>query len=155
VELVREEPHASTEEGAEAIGFANGQQVQDVDACHEILDRVEIAERQAFEERAFELQRPQVVGREGLPVRKAQRPIREPCGDCRLFPRGGDPDRPARAQVNGDQRVRVGRQPELRPRARELDDDRAAFAGRDASDPQLGVVAMGEVVPRFPGARRC
>jgi hypothetical protein len=129
--------------------------VQDVDARHEILDRVEIAQREAFEERAFELQGPQIVGRERLPVREAQRPIREPRRDRRFLSGGGDADRPAGTQINGDERVRVGCEPEPRSRARKFDDDRAAFEGRDASDPQLGVVTVGEIVPCLPGACRC
>ena len=77
VELVREEPDASAEEGAQAVGFAKRQEVQDVQAGHEILDVVEIAQGEALEERAFELQRPQRVGRRRAPVRESQRPVRE------------------------------------------------------------------------------
>ena len=73
VELVREEPDASAEEGAQAIGFAKGQEVQDVEARHEILDLIEIAQRESFEQRAFELQRPQRVRDARPPVRELQR----------------------------------------------------------------------------------
>ena len=74
VELVREEPDASAEKRAQAVGFAKGQEVQDVQAGHEILDLVEIAQGEALEERAFELQGPQLVGRRRAPVRETQRP---------------------------------------------------------------------------------
>jgi hypothetical protein len=95
------------------------------------------------------------VGRNGLPIREPQRPIRESRCDRGFFSRGRDPDWPAGAQINRDQRVSGRRQPQRGSRARELDNDRAAFERRDASDPQLGIVAVGEVVPRFPGACRC
>ena len=62
VELVREEPDASAQERAQPVRFAQRQQVQDVQARHEVLDLVEIAEGEPFEERALELQRPQLVG---------------------------------------------------------------------------------------------
>ena len=87
VELVREEPDASPEEGAQAVGFAKAQEVQDIEAGHEILDLVEIAQGEAFEEGAFELEGPQFVGRRGVPVREPQRPIREARRDRRR-PRG-------------------------------------------------------------------
>ena len=118
VELVREEPDASAEKGAQAVGFAKGQEVQDVQAGHEILDVVEIAQGEAFEERAFELQRPQLVRRRGAPVRELQRPIRESRRDRRFLSGGGDPDWPAGTQIDRHQRVRAGRQPQRRlPRA--------------------------------------
>ena len=147
VELVREEPDASAEKRAQAVGFAKRQEVQDVQAGHEILDLVEIAQGEALEERAFELQRPQLVGRRRAPVREPQRPVRESRRDRRFFLGGGDPDRPPGTQIHRDQRVRVGSQPQRRPRARELDDERSTFEGRHASDPQLGIETVGEVVP--------
>ena len=126
VELVRKQPDASAEERAQAVGFAKSQEVQDVQAGHEVLDVVEIAQGEALEERAFELQRPQRVGRRRAPVRQPQRPVRESRRDRRFLAGRGDADRPPRAQIDRDQRVRVGRQPQRRPRARELDDQRAA-----------------------------
>ncbi len=63
VELVREEPDASAEKRAQAVGFAQVEQVQDIEAGDEIVDLVEIAEGEALEQRAFELQRPQRVRR--------------------------------------------------------------------------------------------
>ena len=87
VELVREEPDASAEKRAQAVGFAKGQEVQDVQAGHEILDVVEIAQGEALEERAFELQRPQLVGRRRAPVREPQRPVRESRRDRRFLAR--------------------------------------------------------------------
>ena len=154
VELVREEPDASAEEGAQAVGFAKRQEVQDIEAGHEILDLIEIAQGEAFEERAFELQGPQLVRRRGVPVCEPQRPIRESRRDRRFLPGGGDSDWPAGAQIDGDQRVRVGGQPQRRPRARELDDERSTFERCHASDPQLGIETMGEVVADSPGAFR-
>ena len=59
VELMGKEPDAPAEEGAQAVGFAKSQEVQDVQAGHEILDVIEIAKGEPLEERALELQRPQ------------------------------------------------------------------------------------------------
>ena len=154
VELVREEPDASAEEGAQAVGFAKGQEVQDVQAGHEILDVIEIAQGESLEERALELQGPQRLGRRRASVRQPQRPVRESRHDRRFLPGGGDPDRPARAQINRDQCVRVGGQPQRRPRAWELDEERPTLEGRYASDPQLGIETVSEVVPGCPGAFR-
>ena len=114
VELVREEPDASAEERAEAVGFAKAQEAQDVEARHEVLDVVEIAEGETFEEGAFELERPQFVGRRGVPVREPQRPIREARRDRRVLEGGGDSDRPAGTQIDGNQRIGVGGQPQRR-----------------------------------------
>jgi hypothetical protein len=54
-------------------------------------------------------------------------------------------------RVNANQRVRAGRESKGRPGAREFDDEGAAFDGRDPSDPQLRVEAMGEVISLIPG----
>ena len=43
VELVREEANAPAKEDAEAVGFAQGQQMKDVEARPEVLDLVEVA----------------------------------------------------------------------------------------------------------------
>ena len=155
VELVREEPDASAEKRAQAVGFAKGQEVQDVQPGHEILDVVEIARGEALEERAFELQRPQRVRRRGAPVRELQRPVRESRRDRRFLSGGGDPDRPSGAQIDRDQRVRAGSQPQRRPRARELDDECPTLERRHASDPQFGIETVREVVAGCPGASRC
>ena len=88
--------------------------MQDVQAGHEILDRVEIAEGEAFEEHAVELERPQLVRRCRAPVRETHRPVRESRLDRRFLSRGEDPDRPAGTQINRDQRVRTGSQPQRR-----------------------------------------
>ena len=151
VELVRKEPDASAEEGAQAVGFAKRQEVQDVQASHEILDVIEIAQGESLEQRAFELQRPQRVGRHRAPVRQSQRPVREPRDDRRFLPSVSDPDRPARAEIDRDQCVRVRGQPQRRPRTRELDEERPSLEGRHASDPQFGIETVSEVVAGFPG----
>ena len=95
VELVRKEPHASAEKRAEAVGFAKVQEMQDVEARHEIVDLVEIAKREAFEQRAFELQRPQGVGGHDVTVREPQRPVGKPRRNRRLLSRRGDAHGPA------------------------------------------------------------
>ncbi len=154
VELVREESNASSEERAEAVGFAKVQEAQDIETRHEILEIVEIAQGETFEEGAFELERPQFVGRRGVSVRQPQRPIREARRDRRVLEGGADSDWPARTQVDGNQRIGVSRQAQRRARARELDDQRSTVERRHASDSQLGIETVGEVVPRSPGAGR-
>ena len=153
VELVGEEADASSEERPEPIGLAKCQQMKHAQTRQEVLDLVQIAQGQAFEQCAFELQWPQRVGRRRLPIRELQRSIRLSRRDRRLFAGGGDPDRPAGIQIDGDERVGVGRQPQFRPRAREFDDERTAFDGRDSSNSQLRVESVGEVVPSGPGAQ--
>ena len=76
VELVRKQADASAEERPQAVSFAKRQELQNVEASDEILDVVEIAQREALEQRAFELQRPQCVGGRRAPVRQSQRPVR-------------------------------------------------------------------------------
>ena len=85
VELVRKETDAAAEERPQAVGFAKSQEVQDVQAGHEILDVIEIAQSEPLEERAFELHGPQRVGRRRAPVRKLQRPVRESRDDRRVL----------------------------------------------------------------------
>ena len=146
VELVGKEPDASAEEGAQAVGFAKSQEVQDVEAGHEILDVIEIAHGESLEKRAFELQWPQRVGGRRAPVGQSQHPVRESSDDRRLLPSLGDPDRPARAEIDRAQGVGVRCQPQRRPRARKFDEERPSFEGRHASDPQLRIEAVSEVV---------
>ena len=76
VELVRKQPDAAAEERAQAVGLAKREEAQDVQADQEVLDVVEIAQREPIEERAFELQRPQLVGRAGAPVGQPHLPVR-------------------------------------------------------------------------------
>ena len=154
VELMGKEPDASAEEGAQAVGFAKSQEVQDVQAGHEILDVIEIAKGEPLEERVLELQRPQRLGRRRAPVRQSQRPVRESRDDRRFLPSVSDPDRPARAQIDRDQCVRVRGEPERRSRTRKLDEERPSLEGRHASDPQLGIETVSEVVPDLPGGFR-
>ena len=112
VELVRKEPDASPEKGPQAVGFAEREKVQDVQAGHEILDLIVIPQRQAFEERAFKLQRPQRVGERSASVCERQRSIRESSRDHRFLASRVDPDRSPWAEIHWDQRVRAGRQPQ-------------------------------------------
>ena len=63
VQLVREEANASAEERAQAIGFAKRQEMQDVQTDQEILEVIDIAQREPLEKRAFEFERPQRMSR--------------------------------------------------------------------------------------------
>ena len=74
--------------------------------------------------------------------------------DRRFLPGVGDPDRPARAQINRNQRVRVRGEPERDPRTWKLDEERPSLEGRHASDPQLGIETVSEVVADTPGGFR-
>ena len=58
MELVWKETDAPPEERSKTVGFAYFKEAQEVQPDHEILDVVEIAEREAFDERPFEIQRP-------------------------------------------------------------------------------------------------
>lgn len=110
VHLVREEANASAEEGAEAARLPHGQQVQDVEVRQEVVGLVDLAGRQAVDQRQF----------------------------ATPFPLG-----------LADQRLAVGRKPQRR--RRELDCDDAAFDSGDAAGAQLGVEAVGDMVPHGPG----
>ena len=96
-------------------------------------------------------QRPQGLGRHRASIRQSQRPVREPREDGRFLSSVSDPDRPARAQIDRDQCVRVRGKPERRPRTWKLGEERPSLEGRDASDPQLGIETVSEVVPDIPG----
>ena len=61
VELVRKQPHPSAQERAETVGLADAAQVQDVEPEEQVGSIVGIAQRQAIQQRPFELERPQRV----------------------------------------------------------------------------------------------
>jgi hypothetical protein len=134
--------------------FPQRQQVEDIQAGCKVLDLVNVANGEALDERSFEVEWKQRVCLHRLAVCKLQRPVRQTAGYFRFLASGRDADRPARGEVNGNKRVRVGGETQFRPGAWEFDDQRTAFDGRDASDSQLRVEAMGEVVPFYPGATR-
>lgn len=125
--------------------------MQHLEPGHKILDVVEIAQGQACEQRALERDGPELVGRRRAAVREPQPPVREPGRDRRVFLTGEDPDGTAGTQVNGGQSVGIGGQSQSRSRVREFDEERPAFQGDDAPDPELGIEAVGEVVPCGPG----
>ena len=154
VELVREEPDASPEEGAQAVGFANAEKVQDIETGYKIIDLVEIAQEEPFEECAVELEWPHLMRRGGVPVCELKPPIREARGDRRVLEGGGNSDRPPGAQIDGDERICVGRQPQRGSGAPELDDECSTVERGHASHPQLGVEAVTQVVTWNPGATR-
>ena len=124
--------------------------MEDVQAGHEILDLVEIAQGQPFEQRALELQRPQFVGCGGVSVRKTQAAVGKSRRDGRFLAGRDDADRAAGAEVDRDERVRAGSQPQARSRARELDDECASFDRCYASDAQLAIGPVRQVVPWPP-----
>ena len=150
VKLVREQPDASPKEGAQAVGFAKRQEVQDAHPRHEVLDVVEVTKDEALEECAFELERPERVWRRSASVRELQCSIREARDDPGFFSGSGDSYRPSRTQIDREQRVRASRQSKRGSRARELDDERPALERCHASDTQLGIEAVCEVVPDRP-----
>lgn len=154
MELMRKEAYAPAEERTEPVGLAQRQQVQDLEPKYEVRGLVCIARRKPLEEGAFELQRPKFSRHRSPLVREAQRPVGKPSLDDRFLACGDDPDVTAWTEIDRQQRVARGREPESRARARELDIERAPVDANNAPDAKLGVVAMGEVVPRFPGQRR-
>jgi hypothetical protein len=61
VKLVRKQSDAPTEERTQAVSFAKRQQVQDVETGDEVLDVIDVAQREPLEQCAFELEGPQCV----------------------------------------------------------------------------------------------
>ena len=61
MELVGEEPDAPAEKRSKTVGIAYFEEVQEVQPVQKILDVVEIAEREAFDERPFKIERPEFV----------------------------------------------------------------------------------------------
>jgi hypothetical protein len=108
--------------------------VQSVEADQEIVGFVNVSCRKTLEERAFELERPQLFGRDGVAVGEPYGPVRESRRDGRFFTSGGDPDLTAGTQIDRHQRVGVGSQPQSAPRAPKVDDERPTFDGRHAAD---------------------
>ncbi len=150
MELVREQPDASPQEGAQAVGFTKPQEVQDAHPRHEVLDVVEVTEDETLEECAFELKGPERVWRRSASVRELQCSIRETRDDPGFFSGSGDSDGSSRTQIDGDQGVSASCQPERRFRSWELHDERPTLERRHAPDSQLWVEAVCEVVPDRP-----
>ena len=150
VKLVWEQPDASPKEGAQAVGLAKRQEVQDAHPRHEVLDVVEVTKGEALEECAFELERPERVWRRSASVRELQGSIREARDDPGFFSSRGDSYRPSGTQIDREQRIRAGRQSKRGSRARELDGERPALERCHASDTQLGIEAVCEVVADRP-----
>ena len=153
VELVREQSHPAAQEGAEAARFADTPQVQDVEPDQEIARFVGIAQREPIEQRAFELERPQGVGRLGATVGELQPSVGQLRRDPRFFTSRADAHRPAWSEVDGDERIGAGGQAQRRAGPGKLGDERASVEGGDAPDAQFGIEAVGEVVADGPG--RC
>jgi len=128
--------------------------MQDFEPEEKICGLVGVTCRQPLEQRAFELQRPQFIGRGNLLIGKAQAAVGKPRVDDGLLARGDDPDVTTRTEIDRQERIGRGRKPEPRARAGELDVDRPPVDADDAPDAELGIVAMGEVVPWFPGRRQ-
>ena len=142
VELVGEEADAAAEKRAEPAGLAQRQQVQRVEAVGEVLERVEVAEREPLDEvarrcRSATRRRPAPrVRRRAAPAQRRSRPR------ALLLAGRGQPDAAPRAQVERPQRRRVGRQaqaggrgagtrpPAFVPRSRRSVPGRARGCGR-------------------------
>ena len=154
MQLVREEPYASAQERAQAVGLAQCEQVQDVEPRQEIAELVHVAEQQALEQGALELDWPQRVGRHGLPVGQPDRAVAQPRGNRGFLVRRRDPHGAADAEVHRHQRIRVGPEAQGRARMRELRDHHAAVERGDPADAELGVEAMGEEIAWGPDAPR-
>ena len=91
---------------------------------------VEVADGEPLEQRAFELERPQRMRVDSVrPLASCSVPSGSRAAIVVSSPvavmRTGRPG----LRSTGSQRVGAGRQPQRRPRARELDDERAAFDG--------------------------
>ena len=152
---MREQADAPSKEGAQPIGFAQGQELQDVHARHEVLDVVEVAQGETLEERTLELQRPERMRRRRESVCERHRPVREPRSDGCFLSSGGNADRSSRSQIDRYQRICARRQSERRAGTRELDDECPIVERRDAPDSQLWIETVGEIVPGSPAKSRC
>ena len=88
-------------------GLAQRQEVQDVEAVREVRAGSRSPGGEALDERAFEIERPQLVGGDGAPVREpdASRPGRCVC-DRRLLAGRGNAHRPPGPEIHGQQRRR-------------------------------------------------
>ena len=112
VQLVREQPDASAEKRSQAARLARREQVQDVEARQEVFGVVDVARRQALDERSIP---------------------------------------PARLPGPGHERVVAAGEAERGPGVRKMDDQDTPFDRRDASEAELRVEAVGQVVADGPG----
>ena len=154
VQLVGEQPDAAAEKRAQAVGLAQREQVEGVEPDQEIVDAVHVAERQAIEKRALELDRPQRVSRYGLTVGQPHRAVAEARHDGGFLVCRHEPDGPAWAEIHRPQRLGVGRQPQRGVGAGEHHHHRAPVERDDAADAELGVEAVGEEIAWGPDAPR-
>jgi hypothetical protein len=112
IQLVREQADAAAEKRAQTVCFAKRQEVEDVQTDGEVLEIIDIAQRKSIEERAFEFERPQRVRRSRSSIRQPQGPVSEPRSDGRLLAGFDDANGTSAAQIDRDQRVGAGGEPQ-------------------------------------------
>ncbi len=88
--------------------------MKDVQAGHEVFEVVDLAQGESLEKRAFEFERPQRVRGGGASVRQLHGAVRESRGDGRHLSGFDDAYRTPGTQIDGDQRVGAGGQPQRR-----------------------------------------
>ena len=119
-----------------------------------LVNNLGIFERKPFEQCPLEVQWPELMRLNHLPVRQAHRSVGQRLGDRRVFTRGGHLNRASRAQGDWQERVGAACESQRSPGAWELDEQRAAIYRGNAANPELGVETMREVVTSAPGGRR-
>jgi hypothetical protein len=131
---MREQPDAAAEKRAEAVRFAQREQMQHVHPRNEIVHIVQIAQCEAFEQRAFELERPQRMRRHRAPVGEREHSVVAARHDGGFLVGGGEANRTPGAKIDRDEGFRIRGKAQRVLRAREFHHQHAAFECGDASD---------------------
>jgi hypothetical protein len=112
---------------------------------------VDVTGGKPFEQRAFDMQRPQVRGRGREAVGELQPAIGKSLRHDGLLAAPRHAHGTSGREIDRNQRVGAGGQTYPRSRAGELDDERPAFDGRDTPDAELGIETVCEIVAGVPG----
>jgi hypothetical protein len=150
VQLVGKQADAAAEKRSQPVRLPRREELEAFQPRQHLPPVVYFPGRQSFQEGPLEWQRPQLAGAHHAAIAEAKRSVLETFLDGRLLSRCRQPDRAAAAQLDGDERVRVVRESNRLAETRELDEQRAPFQRDDATDPQLGIESMGEVVTSGP-----
>jgi hypothetical protein len=151
VQLVGKQTDSSAEKRSQPVRLPGLEELQALQAHEHCPAVVYFSHRQSFQERPLEWQRPQLVGANHAAVAEAKGAVPETIGNGRLFARLYQSNRPTAAQFDGEQCVRVVRESKRFLRAWELDEQGAAFDRDYATDPQLKIESMRQVIAWLPG----
>jgi RNA polymerase sigma-70 factor (ECF subfamily) len=157
VKLVRKEPDAPTEEGAQAVRLAHGSQVQGVQPQGEGVQGVDVTVGQPVAQRVAADLGPEGVGFDLTTALQQRAALSRQAGNhhrfaCRLQDRAHSGPELQRAEGIG-----VQRQAQRGVRGGEVHDQRALLDKEDPAGPQIGVEAVKKPVAGLPvhgGGRR-